>query len=300
VVNIFGYIDYRQFLRDAYAERRAENSKFSYRFIAGKVGFASPGFFANVLSGKKDISLKLVLKFAELFHLGRKEREYFENLVLFNKATGASEKKEYLERLLAMRGPRVKSVEAHQWEYFEKWHHTAVRELIALRPFRGDFRALAGMVNPPITVQEAKKSIELLERLGLIRKGMDGVYQRTDAAITAGDAISKALLSNYQVQAMDLAKYAMDNLPSETRNFSTLTLSVSKSTYDAMLEELRGFRRKLLEMAQNSDDVDRVYQMNFHVFPITSLPAPQAEPLAPVARAALRTLPPESPRRNRN
>src|SRR4051812_25863812 len=170
VVNVFDYIDYRKYLRDAYAERRAESSKFSYRFIAGKVGFASPGFFANVLSGKKDISLKLVLKFAELFRLGRKEREYFETLVLFNKATGASEKKEYLDRLLALRGSRVKKVEAHQWEYFEKWHHTAVRELIALRPFRGDFRALAGMVNPPITVQEARKSIELLERLGLIRK----------------------------------------------------------------------------------------------------------------------------------
>ncbi|HKP95605.1 MAG TPA: TIGR02147 family protein [Fibrobacteria bacterium] len=288
MVNIFDYIDYRQYLRDAYAERRAESAKFSYRYIAGKVGFASPGFFANVLAGKKDISLKLVLKFADLFRLGRKEKDYFEALVLFTKATGTSEKKEYLDRLLAMRGPGVKKVEAHQWEYFEKWHHTAVRELIALRPFRGDFRALAAMVNPPITVPEARKSIELLERLGLIRKGMDGSYERTDAAISAGDAISQALISAYQVQAMDLAKYAMDNLPSGTRNFSTLTMSVSAPTYEAMLEELRGFRRRLLEMAEKSEDVDRVYQMNFHVFPLTTLPAPAA----PAPRAALRTLPP--------
>ena len=287
VVNIFDYIDYRKYLHDAYAERRAESAKFSYRFIASKVGFASPGFFANVLSGKKDISLKLVLKFAELFRLNRKEKEYFEALVLFTKATGTSEKKEYLDRLLAMRGSRVKKVDAHQWEYFEKWHHTAVRELIALRPFRGDFRALAGMVNPPITVQEARKSIELLERLGLIRKGMDGAYERTDATISAGDAISQALISAYQVQAMDLAKHAIDNLPSGIRNFSTLTLSVSGPTYEAMLEELRGFRRRMLEMAENSEDVDRVYQMNFHVFPVTTLPAPAA----PMPRAALRILP---------
>ncbi|MDB5048444.1 MAG: hypothetical protein JWO30_1515 [Fibrobacteres bacterium] len=291
MVNIFDYIDYRQYLREAYAERRGENPKFSYRFIASKVGFASPGFFANVLSGKKDISLKLVLKFAELFGLARKEKEYFETLVMFNKATGASEKKDYLDRLLTMRGSGIKSVEAHQWEYFEKWHHTAVRELIAIRPFRGDFRALAGMVNPPIKVQEARKSIELLERLALIRKDADGAYERTDAVISAGDAISQALISAYQVQAMELAKYALDHLPSGTRNFSTLTVSVSGPTYDAMLEELRGFRRRLLEMAQNSDDVDRVYQMNFHVFPITSLPAPT--PARTRARTVLRTLPPK-------
>lgn len=292
MVNIFDYIDYRQYLRDAYSERRKESAKFSYRFIAGKVGFSSPGFFANVLSGKKDISLKLVLKFAELFRLGRKEKEYFENLLLFNKATGTSEKKEYLDRLLALRGSKVKKVEAYQWEYFQKWHHTAVRELIALKPFKGDFRALAGMTNPPITVQEARTSIELLERLSLIRKVADGSYERTDQAISAGDAVSQALISAYQVEAMELAKYAMDHLPSGTRNFSTLTMSVSGPTYEAMLEELRSFRRRLLEMAQDSDDVDRVYQMNFHVFPITALPAPAPAVAAP--RAPLRTIPPGS------
>ncbi|MEO7426201.1 MAG: TIGR02147 family protein [Fibrobacteria bacterium] len=291
MVNIFEYIDYRKFLLDAYKERRAESPKFSYRFIAGKVGFASPGFFANVLSGKKGISLKLVLKFAELFHLNRKEKGYFEALVLFAKATGASEKKEYLDRLLAMRGSRVKKVEAHQWEYFEKWHNIVVRELIALRPFHGDFRALAAMVSPPITPQEARKSIELLERLGLIRKGPDGAYERTDAAISAGDDISRALIGAYQVQAMELAKHAIEHLPAGTRNFSTLTLSVSGPTYEAMLEELRGFRRRMLEMAENSENVDRVYQMNFHVFPVTPLPAPPG-----VERPPLRTIPPRGKR----
>ena len=289
MANIFDYIDYRRYLREAYEERRKENSKFSYRFIAGKVGFSSPGFFANVLSGKKDISLKLALKFAELFKLGRKEREYFETLVLFNKASGASEKKEYLDRLLALRGTRVKKVEAHQWEYFEKWHHAVVRELIAIKPFRGDYRALAAMVNPPIGVPEARKSIELLERLGLIRKGNDGIYERTDAAISAGDAISQALIGAFQLQAMDLAKHALDAFPSGTRNFSTLTMSVSGPTYLAMLEELRGFRRRLLDMAQASDQVDRVYQMNFHVFPLSTLP-PQPDA---AVRPAVRTVPPE-------
>jgi uncharacterized protein (TIGR02147 family) len=283
VANIFEYIDYRRYLRDAYEERRKENPKFSYRFIAGKVGFSSPGFFANVLSGKKDISLKLVLKFAELFKLGRKEKEYFETLVLFNKATGASEKKEYLDRLLQLRGGKVKKVEAHQWEYFEKWQHAVVRELIALKPFRGDFKALAAMVNPPITAAEARKSVELLERLELIRKGMDGAYERTDAAISAGDAISKALLGAFQLQAMDLARHAMENLPSGTRNFSTLTMSVSGPTYLAMLEELRAFRRRLLEMAEASEQADRVYHMNFHVFPLSALPtAPSAKPRPPL------------------
>lgn len=279
MVNIFTYSDYRLYLKDAYLERREESSKFSYRFIASKVGFSSPGFFANVLAGKKDISLKLVLKFAELFRLNRKEKEYFELLVLFNKATGASEKKEYLDRMLSLHGSLIKKVESYQWEYFEKWYYTAVRELIAIRSFYGDYRALAAMVNPPITPAEAKKSIELLLSLGLIQKGMNGSFERTDAVITSGDEISKTLIDAYQVQAMDLAKYALDKLPSGTRNFSTLTLSVSASTYAAMIDELRSFRKRLLQMAQNSEEVDRIYQMNFHVFPLTTLPTKINTPL---------------------
>ncbi len=279
MVNIFQYTDYRAYLKAAYLERRAESTKFSYRFIAAKVGFSSPGFFTNVLAGKKDISLKLVLKFAELFKLGRKEKEYFEILVLFNKATTVGEKKEYLDRLIALRGSFIKKVAAHQWEYFEKWYYSAVRELIALRPFRGDFRALASMVNPNITVSEARKSIDLLLSLELIRKGPDGTFERTDAVISSGDEISKTLIDMFQIQAMDLAKNALDKVSRDTCNFSTLTLSISGSTYNSMIEELRGFRRRLLEMAKNSEDVDRVYQMNFHVFPLTTIPTRTATAL---------------------
>lgn len=272
MVNVFEYTDYRQYLKDAYEERRKANANFSYRFIAARVGFASPGFFTNVLKGKKDISLKLAHKFADLFKLGRKEKDYFEALVLFNKATSTSEKKEYLDRLLALRGTLVKKLGADQYEYFEKWHYTAVREALALHPFRGDYRALAALIHPAITVAEAKKAVEVLERLGLVKAGPDGVYERTDAVVSAGDEISKVLLNAYQLQAMDLAKHALDHLPPGTRNFSTLTLSVSGTTYKAMVEELRAFRRRLLEMAKNSPDPDRIYQMNFHVFPLTSLP----------------------------
>jgi len=264
-------------MKDAYDERRKANPNFSYRFIAARVGFASPGFFTNVLKGKKDISLKLAHKFAELFKLGRKEKDYFEALVLFKKAASTSEKKEYLDRMLALRGTRIKKLGAEQYEYFEKWYYTAVREAMALQPFRGDYRALAALINPPITVPEAKKAVDVLERLGLVKPDSDGVYERTDAVVSAGDEISKVLLNAFQIQAMDLAKHALDHLPSRTRNFSTLTLSISGTTYSAMVEELRAFRRRLLEMAKNSDEPDRIYQMNFQVFPLTVLsPKPKS------------------------
>lgn len=267
--SVYQYTDYRQFLGDAYKERRAANSYFSYRFIAQRAGFSSPGFFANVLKGKKDISLKLAMNLADLFKLNAKEKQYFELLVLFTKAQDPGEKQEYLRRLLTLRGSQVRKTAPEQWEFYEHWQTTAVREALALKPFQGDFRELAARIWPSITEREAKRAMDLLQRLGMVQRNARGVFERTDQVISVGDDIGKTIIEGFQIQTMELARKALEKLPSQQRNFSTLTLSVSRETYDAILDELRSFRRKVLEMARQSENPDRILQMNFHAFPMS-------------------------------
>ena len=86
MLDVYQYLDYRKLLKDLYQERKALNVNFSYRYISLKTGIRSSGYFANILSGKSNISLQLVLKLAHLFGMKRPEAEYFELLVLFNQA----------------------------------------------------------------------------------------------------------------------------------------------------------------------------------------------------------------------
>lgn len=270
-MDVFNYTDYRQFLADAYAERHSRDRRFSYRFIAQKAGFASAGFFTNVLKGKKDISLHLAIRLCGVFGLSPRQRQYFEQLVLFNKAHSEAERQDHLKRLRTLRGRAAKSLEGHQGEFYAKWQYTAIREALALKPFKGDYQALGAMLNPPLTAIEARKAVDLLIELGLLRKITGGSLERTDPNLTTGEAISPELIMGFQVQVMELAKKALEELPTEQRNFSTLTLSISQPTYLAMLEELRSFRKRLLTMAAESDDPDRVIQMNFQIFPLTQI-----------------------------
>jgi uncharacterized protein (TIGR02147 family) len=271
MLDVFKYTDYRQYLADAYAERHAVDRRFSYRFIAQKAGFASAGFFTNVLKGKKDVSMTLAIRLCDVFGLSPRQKQYFEGLVLFNKSQTEAEKQEHLKRLRTLRGRAARNLDTDQSEFYAKWQYTAVREALALKPFKGDYKALGETLNPPISAAETRQAIDLLLQLGLLRKISGGGLERVEPNLSSGDAISKSMLAGFQLQTMDLARQALAELPPTQRNFSTLTLSISKPTYEAILEELRSFRRRVLTMAAECENPDRVVQMNFHAFPLTRI-----------------------------
>lgn len=270
MLNVFEYINYRQLLKDLYEAHKKKQSSFSYRYIGQKVGFKSAGFLSNILQGKRNISQNTIFKFAELFKFNKKETEYFELLVLYDQANQHSRKKYYFEKLLAMRKSKVHELTADQYMYFDKWYNVAIRELLNYFPFRGDYQQLAKMLNPPISPIEAKKSVALLKRLGLIEEKEDHTYRVTNKTITTVPHIPLVAVHNFQIATMDLAKEAIDRISREKRSISTLTLSLSKEAYKEIEDKLAIFRREVLDLVKHDKNrINRVYQFNFQIFPLS-------------------------------
>ena len=91
-----------------------------------------------------------------------------------------------------------------QYEFISKWYHVVVRSLVDMYQFKNDYKWLAKMVNPPITVNQAKQSISLLERLGLIAKQKDShvefqLSQVKNALMNMGVRNEKAVFINCNV-----------------------------------------------------------------------------------------------------
>jgi uncharacterized protein (TIGR02147 family) len=270
MVDIFAYSDYRKYLHDFYEAEKKRNRHFSHRYIAQKVGFNSSGFFSKILQGTTNISNELALKFAEFCKLKKSEADYFGLLVLYNQAKSHADKKRWFEKILVFSKSKVKIVEISQYEFFEKWYYVAIRELLAFYKFDGDFKELAKNVDPPISPSQAKKAIGLLLRLGLIKKDVDGIYSQTDALISTGYDAKTVAINNFQLATLDLAKESIDRFSKEERDISTLTLSFSGPTYQVLGEKLKTFRREMLELVKNdTNPIDRVYQINFQIFPLS-------------------------------
>jgi uncharacterized protein (TIGR02147 family) len=267
--SIYDYTDYRAFLQDYYREHKERNPHFSHRYIAQKVGLKSTGHFAQIVQGKVNISTALIPRFLDSLKLGRKEGDYFENLVFFCQARTHGEKRRYYEKLLSIKGIRPKVLHPWQYEFYRKWYYTAVLEVIDLRPFHGNFRDLGKAVTPRITATEARDAVGLLERLGLIHREPGGVWRKVEKTISSGYDAHSVALDNFQIEMMRLAQEAIDRFPREERRLSTVTVGVSSREYEAIIEELRAFRLKVLDIAKGADSAERIYELNIQVFPLS-------------------------------
>jgi len=137
-------------------------------------------------------------------------------------------------------------------------------------PFYGDYHELASLLNPPIRPEDARKAIEVLERLGLIYADESGRYvRREQCGISTGEGDRSVAIDNYHRTTLDMGKNAIDTIPRGERTISTLTLSLSKNAYDTINEELAAFRRRIMDIAANDQHETKVYQYNFQVFPTT-------------------------------
>jgi uncharacterized protein (TIGR02147 family) len=205
--------------------------------------------------------------------LKKKEAEYFECLVDFNEAGTVEEKRIFFERLLALRKPQVYQVQASQFEVYSKWYYTAVRELIGVTPFRGDYAALARALDPAIRPEQAERAVRVLEEAQLIVKDAQGRYRQAQPLITTGPEVESVSVAQYQIACMDLAKEAIDRHDAARRDISTLTLSLTSEGFALLKEEIVSFRKKLLSLERNFLAPDRVYQLNMQFFPLSKLPA---------------------------
>jgi uncharacterized protein (TIGR02147 family) len=276
MIDIYEYIDYRKLLKDLYEDRKKQFPFFSYRYIAQKVGYSSAGFFVNVIQRKRNISSEFIFEFAQVFKLKRAETEYFEFLVLFDQAKNHDQKRYYFEKILSSKKSKIAVTDAQHYEFYSRWYYTAVRELLDIYKFDGNYIELAKRVSPPITPAEARRAVELLEKMGFIRKSERGHYQQTEEFITTGYEAKSVAITNFLVSTLDLARQAIDRYPREQRSISTLTFSCSADGYRQIDERLKTFRREILEIVRADKNRDRIYHVNFQVFPM-SQPIPKQQ-----------------------
>ena len=170
-IRIFNYTDYRNYLADYYKDQKSRNTYFSYRYFAGKAKISSIGLYKDVVSGKQSLSRRAISKFSEAMGHSKREAEYFEAMVFFTDASTVEERKLYFERMMTYHEAKARVIDASRYEYYSHWYYSAIRALISFFPFDGSiFASLANKLSPSIKTEQAKKAIEVLDRLGMITR----------------------------------------------------------------------------------------------------------------------------------
>ena len=268
---LFEYMNFRDYLRDYYDEKKKEHAFYSFRLFSQKAGFSSPNFFKLVIDGKRNLSKESVFKFSKALGHTKKEADYFENLVFFNQSKTLEEKNAYLSNLMKVRGKSdPKKIEESEYSYYSDWYNPVIRELVIAMDFKENFKKLGQSVVPAISADEARRSVRLLLDLGFIQKSESGIYSRTSAILTTGPQVRSIAIANYHKVMMQRASESIERFPAQQRDITSLTLSVSEEAFAAIIAKLQDFRKEVLELSETDEQRRKVVQLNMQLFPLSN------------------------------
>jgi len=273
---IVEYLDYRSYMRDFYEERKKVSS-FSWREFSKKSGFASSGYLKLVCDGKTRLRGSGAENVAKAMNLVGYQVEYFCRLEEFCDAhTDREKQKAYGEMQKLAAANQVRIVGNESYSYFSSWINPTLRELAPLMPGARPVE-MARMLNPVAPASDVNYSLEQMVKFGLLeRVENDGVisYRQMDVGINPQKeenqkAAVNVALRSLQKQFCRLAADSLEAFEKDERSMSGITVGLNKEAYELIEKELICFRKKIEYIVSEIKDYDRVYRMNFQLFPLS-------------------------------
>ena len=191
-LNIFLYLNYREFIKDFCDQQKSLSPTFSLRTFSGKISptLFTSGLLYAILKGKRNLSSSLRPKFVRAMDLKEREGQYFEFLVQFNQAKDMEEKNHFFLQLSQFRGSKAKILSESQYKFFSTWYYPVVWNYFAISQTQTNPVEIAKKIHPTITSNQVEEAIQLLLSLKLIKKMANG-YAVTDKHVARTNATSE-------------------------------------------------------------------------------------------------------------
>jgi uncharacterized protein (TIGR02147 family) len=267
---IYEYNDFRKFIDEFQKSMHERDPGYTKSFMSKQLGLPnSRSYMTHVLNGKK-VSDTFVERFVHLFEFNKCEADYFRVLVRFNQAENTDEREMYFEQLIALNKTPKKYLYEASFQYYRHWYNAGIRALLNVYDFDGaDFSALAQKFAMAFSASEAKQAFKLLLKLNLIEKRESGFYKPTSQSICTEEFVKNEALQAFQMQSLELAKFAVLNDLKQPKCMATNTISISRrgsQRIDKLIDKFRSQVRSLVHKDENS--AETVYQLDVFFFPL--------------------------------
>lgn len=268
--DIFRYLNYRDYLAAYYLAAKVHVRGFSYRAFSRKAGFASPNFLKLVIEGDRNLGEDSISKVSHALSLTGEEERYFRNLVAYDQAGSAEEQARRLEAITTTRRfMDARPLEGLMLQYLSRWYHVAIRELAARPDFRPEPAWIVRQLVEPVTLEEAQASLTLLLDLGLLERDETGRIHRGEPTLDAGHEVQSAGAWRFHRSMLTLASSSLDAVPPASRDFGALTVCVRADALPELKRRLQEFREQMMDLCDQSEAPDTVYQLNVQLFPLS-------------------------------
>lgn len=268
--DLFAYLSYRDYMRDYYTEAKAHTRHMSFRYLSQRAGFKSPNFYKLVMEGARNLSEDGAQRIARALDLDAEERSFFLELVAFDQGERAEQRNAAFERISAsQRFRQARQLDHETFEYLSAWYYPTIREMVARDDFQESPEWIAAQLLPPITPKQAARALELLMQLELIVRDESGRLVRQDPTLSTGHEVRALAVGNYHRQMLERAAYAIERVPSRERLLGATTMCIDASSFEEIKLRVNQLRELVMELAEQCDAHERVYQFNIQLFPLS-------------------------------
>ncbi len=253
-----------------YYDYRKSHGAFSWREFCKLAGFSSPNFLKLVCMGQSNLSMVKVEPVAKAMGLVAYEGEYFRQLVIFGNAVKDSVKKAaLLEMERIAREHKARVVDSDTFQYYESWKYPVLRELAPMMP-GAQPRKIADECKEYVSAEEVRDILAFLVKAGFLKKKGEKVYTQTEKSVTGSPEALPIAIRAMHKEMGNMAVRAVDRYKASERYFTGMTIGVNEANYSRIVAEIDSCARKIAAIANESENLNQVYGLNFQLFPFTN------------------------------
>lgn len=254
------HTDFRLYLQDELLKRCRNNSSYSLRSFARSIQI-NPSSLSRILRGQRAISETIKEKLGCRLGLSPVELTQFKTTPVKRDSNYTSVSNSTMD---------FNQLSLDVFSVISDWYHYAILELTYLHHFKSDPKWIARTLG--ITVSEVHVAKERLTRLGILKITKKGTWVNHSGNHTnISEDMKASAYRKLQKQVLEMAIKALEEVPIEQRDQSSLTVAIHTKRLPAAIERITQFRREFNSFLEQDSKRDHVYQLGISFYPVTKL-----------------------------
>ena len=238
--------EFREFLNTELTRRKKKNPQYSLRAFA-KALHLSPAQLSQILSGKRNVTMKVVDLICERLALSPRQKR---KLVLDSLFQSAQISEKYHD------------LKEDEFRLISEWYHLAILSLARIKDAQCDPSWISSQLG--ISRQQAADAVYRLKRLGIIEQG--GLLKQIGDPIRVVSEIPSPAIRTYHKQILDISHRAIDEVNMNERDLSSVSILLTPDQVKKISTMIEDFQNQVTETMEDKKN-GQVYFLNVQLVP---------------------------------
>jgi len=269
-INIFEYIDISQYLSDCLKYKKQENTMFSLRAWASRLGMKSHGPLHAMLTGKRKIPKKYIPLLIKDLKLTKKQSSYFELLIDYQRSKGETEKEFYFNKLNKISPSNLRETnDIEAYKYLTDPLHIIISEMTQLKNYQHKIGWIKNHLRFNASLKDIEQVLHRLIDLNVLEIKNNRVKKTVQHIYTQKEKLSKAV-QIYHQKMSQASINAIEKQAISQREFNAVSFNINNKDLDKIKEDIAQFCDQLVQNYESKPhEGDETYHLNVQLFSLS-------------------------------